>query len=116
MLRSLPDLIQEARTNLRCITAVQAIEEQQLNGGVVIDVREPGELQQKAAPKSIPIPRGVLEMKIGEVAPAIDDPIYLHCATGGRATLAAEQLTRLGYNSVAVITCNLEAVCVAQNA
>ena len=38
-------------------------------------------------------------------------PIYLHCATGGRATLAAEQLQRIGYNKVTVISCKAENVC-----
>jgi phage shock protein E len=31
--------------------------------------------------------------------------IFLHCATGGRASFAAEQLTRLGYTNVSAIIC-----------
>ena len=36
--------------------------------------------------------------------------MVLHCATGGRAILAAEQLKRLGYKHVSVIACHAEIV------
>ena len=67
--------------------------------------------QQKSAAKSYNIPRGVLEMKITEVCPDANAPIYLHCASGGRARLAAEQLLRMGYLRVAAISCNIDDVC-----
>ncbi|MFT6208807.1 MAG: rhodanese-related sulfurtransferase, partial [Colwellia sp.] len=40
--------------------------------------------------------------------------IYLHCATGGLASLAAEQLSRLGYKDVWAIVCQHSDVCSAQ--
>ena len=50
-------------------------------------------------------------MKLVEIEKDAERPIYLHCATGGRATLAAEQLQRIGYNKVTVISCKAENVC-----
>ena len=37
--------------------------------------------------------------------------IYLHCASGGRAALAAEQLQRIGYKNVKAISCGHDEVC-----
>lgn len=110
MLTTLPELIANARAELRCLNAETAIKEQRENGGTMIDVREPLELEGSPAPHSINIPRGVLEMKVMDLIPDAEHPIYLHCATGGRATLAAEQLKRLGYERVSVITCQADIV------
>ncbi len=114
MLRSLPEIVQEARSSLRCLNAVNAMAESKEKNGVIIDVREPGEVQAKPAPSSTNVPRGILEMKIIEMASASDHPIYLHCASGGRAALAAEQLVRMGYTEVTVITCPIDVVCETQ--
>lgn len=104
MLIPLAELIADARTRLRCLDAEAAVKELQENGGTIVDVREPVEVAATTAPHSVNIPRGILEMKVEEVVPDADHPIYVHCATGGRATLAAEQLLRLGYTNVSVIT------------
>lgn len=84
------------------------------NNGTVIDVREPEEVQAKPASASINIPRGVLEMLVTEKIRDADHPIYIHCASGARALLAAEQLERIGYKSVSVISCPIDSVCEAQ--
>ena len=110
MLTTLPELIESARTKLRCLDAETAMRELQENGGTMIDVREPVELESSPAPRSINIPRGILEMKVIDLVPGPAHPVYLHCATGGRATLAAEQLERLGYTCVTVITCPVDMV------
>jgi rhodanese-related sulfurtransferase len=49
-------------------------------------------------------------MKILEVEKDPQRAIYLHCASSLRATLAAEQLARMGYTNVNVISCNMEEV------
>ncbi len=56
-------------------------------------------------PGSVNFPRGLLEMKMLEHCQDADTPIYVHCASGARATLAAEQLQRLGYSKVSAISC-----------
>lgn len=114
MLKTIPDLIAEARTQLRCIEAAQAVAEAQEKGGVLIDVRESAEAQQSPAPHSVNMPRSMLEMKVLEHVKEAETPLYLHCASGVRATLAAEQLIRMGYEDVCVITCSFDQVCAAQ--
>ena len=96
MFVTLAELIANARADLRCLDAETAMNELQETGGTIIDVREPLELETSPAPQSLNIPRGILEMKVMDIVTDADHPLYLHCATGGRATLAAEQLQRLG--------------------
>ena len=44
-------------------------------------------------------------MKLIEIEKDETRPIYLHCATSARACLSAEQLKRVGYENVTVISC-----------
>ena len=113
MLTSIPDLLKIITPNQRRIDAEQAKQELEQNKGLLIDVREPAEHATKAASSAINIPRGLLEMKLMEIEKDAARPIYLHCASGARATLAAEALTRVGYENVTVITCKAEDVCQA---
>ena len=109
-MKSTPQLIQEIRADLRCVTVAEALIEIASNRGVIIDVREPSECAEKSVPISTNIPRGILEMKITELCPLATNDIYVHCATGGRATFAAEQLQRLGYENVSVITSDIDTI------
>ena len=111
MLKTLSELIAQAGQSLNTMTAIEAARNYQPANGLVIDVREPAEFAEKAASKSINIPRGLLEMSMLQMFPDESLPIYIHCATGARATLAAEQLTRVGYKNVWVVTCPLDDVC-----
>ncbi|MEH6556866.1 MAG: rhodanese-like domain-containing protein [Oceanicoccus sp.] len=111
MLQSIPELIQAIRADLRCISAEQARTELASGKGVFIDVRETEEVNAKPSKAAIHIPRGILEMKMAMQFPDPKQPIYLHCQTGGRATLAAEQLKRLGYTNVSVVTCPIDDIC-----
>ncbi len=110
-LRTIPDLVAEIRTTLRCIEAKVASNEIRQNAGILIDVREPAETIAMPTPGAINIPRGLIEMKIGDFAKHANHPIYVYCATGARASFAAEQLQRLGYQNVSVITCSIESIC-----
>ncbi|WP_412971298.1 rhodanese-like domain-containing protein [Glaciecola sp. MF2-115] len=110
MLKTIPELLQEAGKNVRRISAESAQRELDENKGLMIDVREPAEHQAKGAPGAINIPRGLLEMKLMEIEKDPARPIYLHCATSARATLSAEQLVRLGYTNVSVITCDVDTI------
>jgi phage shock protein E len=111
MLLSLPELISRVAADVRGVDIHTAKDEMAANGGVLIDVREPGERAVKAASSTHPIPRGVLEMKTPELAADHITPIYLHCAGGGRARLAVEQLTRMGYRNVTAVSCGIDAIC-----
>ena len=111
MLTSIPDLMKIITPNQRRIEAEQAKQELSQNHGLLIDVREPAEHATKAATGAINIPRGLLEMKLMEIEKDPARPIYLHCASGARATLRAEALTRVGYENVTVITCKADTIC-----
>ena len=111
MLKTIPQLVEEVRGQLRCVSMVEAINERKLNQGVVVDVREVAEVAESPVSQSTSIPRGVLEMKMSSQYPNANTAVYIHCATGMRAILAAEQLQRLGYQNVSVITCDLATIC-----
>ncbi|MBT4522325.1 MAG: rhodanese-like domain-containing protein [Halieaceae bacterium] len=116
MLKTVPELIAEASATLKRLDAKSAMSEAMQHDGLIIDVREPSEVAAKPASRSINIPRGVVEMMMREKFPSADQPIYVHCATGGRAVLATEQLERMGYTNVTAITCPIDTVCEAMEA
>ena len=110
MLKTIPELVAEASEGIRCISAEQAFLECSSNSGHVIDVRETGEVDLHPVAGSLHIPRGVLEMKMLELSQDPQTPIYIHCASGVRARLAAAQLRNMGFTQVAAISCNIEQV------
>jgi phage shock protein E len=111
MLKTIPTLIAEIRKNIQTTSAHDAYLSEQKEKSLFIDVRE---AQEVATSPVINIPRGVLEMNIGNCTTDENQRIYLHCATGGLASLAAEQLSRLGYKDVWAIVCQHSDVCSAQ--
>lgn len=114
MLLTVPELLAKVKAELRLLDAATALPECERKGGILIDVREPGEVQAKASNGATNIPRGVVEMMALEKFKDSSQPIYLHCASGARAVLAAEQLQRLGYNDVTAITCGIDTICDTQ--
>jgi len=80
------------------------------NGALLLDVREADEFAAGHVPGAINIPRGLLEFQIYKVLGYpdkkvdTDKTIYVQCRTGGRATLATNDLKKIGFsNPVAVI-------------
>ena len=110
MLLDIPTRLSNITCNIRCIPAVKADSAMRENNGILVDVREPGEVQANPVPKATNFPRGVLEMKMLENVKDAAKPIYLHCASGARAKLSAEQLIKMGYENVSVITCSLATI------
>jgi rhodanese-related sulfurtransferase len=113
MLKTIPEVLAQVRESLNTVTAKQANAQSKTSNGVIIDVREPNEFAQRSAAGTINIPRGLLEMKMLQLHPDAELAIFIHCATGARATFAGEQLQRVGYENVSVITCDLDGVCSA---
>jgi rhodanese-related sulfurtransferase len=103
MLKTILMLFQEATQNSQLVSSKKAAEELSENKGLLIDVREPAEHLSSPAIGAINIPRGVLEIKILEIEEDPNRPIYIHSASSLRASLAAEQLARIGYKNVSVI-------------
>jgi rhodanese-related sulfurtransferase len=78
----------------------------------LIDVREAGEFNAGYIPGATNIPRGVLEFNInnekfweneGLYLPEKEELFILVCKKGGRSTLAAKAIRRLGYERVMVL-------------
>ncbi|EOD81901.1 rhodanese-like domain protein [Grimontia indica] len=74
---------------------------------VLIDVREPNELDSGIIYGAHAIPRGILEMNlvahlnnILKVEDVSNAPIVLYCRSGSRSALATESLRRMGFNNV----------------
>ncbi|MBV9086092.1 MAG: sulfurtransferase [Acidobacteriaceae bacterium] len=63
----------------------------------LIDVREPEEVAKGSIPGAVPIPRGVLELKIDQVTTDKDAKIVLYCGGGNRSALAAWMLKKMGF-------------------
>ena len=67
---------------------------------ILIDVREPDEQLKGRLPKSVPIPRGILEMTMERHFKDQARQIVLYCAGGGRSAVAAQSLKKRGYENV----------------
>ncbi len=113
MLLTIPALISQVKSQLNCVSAAHVASLSLGEQDLIVDVREPNEHTQKNIDNAINIPRGILEMQMLARYPNAELNIYIHCATGGRACLSAEQLQRIGYKNVHVITCSIDDVCSA---
>ncbi|HET7887627.1 MAG TPA: rhodanese-like domain-containing protein [Bradyrhizobium sp.] len=82
------------------------------NGAALIDVREETEFKSGHVPGTTNVSRGRLEFRVwrslgypGKVD--LNRKIYVQCATGGRATLAAKQLRDIGFTNVTAVVMDL---------
>lgn len=102
MAKNYEDMVAEARENTEQVSAEEVHEA--LDSGeniTVVDVREPGEWEEEHVPGAQLIPRGLLEYRASSDLPDKTRRIVVHCAVGGRGTLAAETLGEMGYTNVA---------------
>ncbi len=67
---------------------------------LILDVRTPQEFSANHLPGAINLPLAELESRISTVAPAKNQPIVVHCQSGGRSTTAKAKLDQLGYTQV----------------
>ena len=106
-------LVAAARSGIVEISSVE-LERCMAWGAVLLDVREPAEFAEGHIAGAASIPRGVLEFQV-EAHPSLacvtaaelalrDRQIIVYCRTGGRASLAAQSLERMGFNAVASLT------------
>ena len=104
MLIPASDLIAAAKSQCNCMDQVDAkLLFDKHDDAIIIDVREPEEFAAACLIESTNIPRGLLEMKIGDLCDNPETLILIHCAVGGRASLAASTLQTMGYSNVHVI-------------
>ena len=82
------------------------------NGAFLLDVREETEFKAGHVPGTTNVPRGLLEFRVWKTLGYPDKvgmrrKIYVQCAGGGRATLAAEQLKKIGFTNVTAVVMDL---------
>jgi rhodanese-related sulfurtransferase len=82
------------------------------NGALLLDVRDENELVSGHVPGTINVSRGRLEFRIWKLLGYPDGvdmnrKIYVQCASGGRATLAARQLKDIGFTNVTAVVMEL---------
>ena len=102
MAKSYEDLVSEAKAETEQ-TDVETVHDAMGSGEAitVLDVREPDEFEAGHVPGAKPLPRGLLEYKAADELPDKDARIVVHCALGGRGSLAAKSLKEMGYTNVA---------------
>jgi hydroxyacylglutathione hydrolase len=66
---------------------------------LVLDVRSEREWREERIPRSLHIPLGRLEQRLGEVPR--DRRVVVHCASGYRSSIAASLLRRHGFEAIA---------------
>ena len=105
MIKTAGEFISEAQTQINCVDAISAksLYQNSVNA-VIIDVREAQNAEISKLKDSINISRGLIEMKIAKYCPDSETLILTHCGGGGRASLAALTLQKMGYTNVHAIT------------
>jgi rhodanese-related sulfurtransferase len=101
-------LTADAKSRIREVTPLQAKEEQ-VQGAVLIDVRESEEVAKDRAQGAIPVSKGVIELQIEQLIPDASTPIICYCGGGSRSALAADNLQKMGYTNVASMAGGLKA-------
>ena len=110
MPKGIKDFVAEAKASIETITPEQANAAAQSGAGVILDVRESGELTKdgKLALDHIHVPRGRLEAKADPDSGVADanltavqgkSPVMIVCASGARAAMAAARLKEMGYDA-----------------
>jgi phage shock protein E len=111
MIIPVSELISSAKLQCNCMDQLAAkLFYDRHDDAVIIDVREPHEVDESSLIDSTNIPRGLLEMKITSICENHDTPILVHCAAGGRASLSASTLQMMGYSNVHVIDATFDEI------
>ena len=109
MIKTAGELITEAQTQIGCVDVVSAkMLYENAENPVIIDVRETQNAEKSKLKDSINISRGLIEMKISKHCPDSESLILTHCGGGGRASLAALTLQKMGYTNVHAITATFD--------
>jgi glyoxylase-like metal-dependent hydrolase (beta-lactamase superfamily II)/rhodanese-related sulfurtransferase len=99
--RSRPDLMVSTERLSAQVAAERMAAAAPDQAPILIDVRAPGERQQKRIAGSIGIPLTQLRNRVSELPP--DRPLLVYCAGGYRSSIAASLLQRQGRSDVSEI-------------
>jgi rhodanese-related sulfurtransferase len=98
-MKSGTDLINEAKTRIRELSAADALAAHAQGGATFLDVRDLQEVNLGRIPGAVHISRGNLENKVEAILPR-ETPLVVYCGGGGRSALAADTLRQMGYRDV----------------
>ena len=100
-------MMEAANAAVPRITAAQAKEMIGNGNTLVVDVRDPSEVEKTGkAAGALNVSRGMLEFRADQESPyhdksfSKDKTIILYCASGGRSALAGKVLKDMGYEKV----------------
>ena len=106
--RGIKALIDEANAEIETLSAVQAIEAAKSDDVVIVDIRDPREIEREGRiPCAFACTRGMLEFWIDPESPYAkpifqeDKTFIFHCAGGLRSALAAKTAQDMGLKPVA---------------
>jgi rhodanese-related sulfurtransferase len=107
MAKNVKDMLAEANSAVPKLSPAEAAEKMRSRDVLVVDVRDPTEVQQTGRIKgAVNVSRGMLEFRADPESqyhnPAFqkDKSVLLHCASGGRSALAGKTLQDMGYTAV----------------
>jgi rhodanese-related sulfurtransferase len=98
-MKSGSDLINEAKTRIREVSAKDALATHSKGDATFLDVRDLQEVNLGKIPGAVHISRGNLEGKVEAIIPR-DTPLVVYCGGGSRSALAADTLRQMGYTAV----------------
>lgn len=113
--KSVMDLVAAAKQRVTNLTPEEVAAEMEGGDVLLVDLREPAELEQGRIPQATHAPRGMLEFYADPSSPyhrpefAPERRTILYCASGGRSALAADALQQLGYSNIAHLDGGLKA-------
>jgi rhodanese-related sulfurtransferase len=107
MTTSVKQLMEAAHAAVPKITPAQARDMIGRGGTLVVDVRDPSEVEKSGKiAGAVNVSRGMLEFRADPESPyhdkafSKDKTIILYCASGGRSALAGKTLKDMGYANV----------------
>ncbi len=107
MAKNVKDLLAEANSTVPKLSPDEAVEKMQSGDVLIVDVRDPTEVQQTGRIKgAVNVSRGMLEFRADPDSqyhnPAFqkDKTILLQCASGGRSALGGKTRQDMGYMAV----------------
>ena len=101
MPKTYAELLREARTEIREVTAAEADALRQSGGVVLLDVREASEWDQGHVTGARHVSKSYVEMEVEAALPDKSTPVVLYCAGGIRSLFAAQTMRDMGYTDVA---------------
>ncbi|GGA20142.1 rhodanese-like domain-containing protein [Neptunicoccus cionae] len=113
MPKSMKDFVADAKGRVTTVSPGAALSASKDSGDLILDVREAEELQNDGRIEgAVHIPRGLLEANADPETGKGNDQLLKHreadskvhvlCASGARATLAADCLDQMGYNTTVI--------------